>query len=87
MISIIVKDNKEKVFEVLLHLRDDTELLICENINQINRIMNRQLQIETYADGIEEYWTERGYQRSQGLYDKIVLEYNQANEDLLTRWK
>lgn len=37
MVNIIVKDNKEKVFEVLLHLRNETELLICKNINQINR--------------------------------------------------
>ena len=87
MISIIVKDNKEKVFEVLMHLRDETELLICGNINQINRKTNRDLQIETYSEGIEEYWTKRGYQRSQGLYDKLIIEYNQNNEDLLTRWK
>lgn len=87
MISILVKDNQNKEFEVLMHLGDETELLICGNINHINRKMNRKLQVETYADGIEEYWIKRGYTRNQGLYDKLIMEYNQAYEDLLTRWK
>lgn len=87
MISIILKDNTNKLFQEMMFLRDDTELLICENINTINRAGTPQFQIETHADGIAEYWEKRGYKRDNGLYDKIIIDYNQQNEKPLVRWK
>ena len=61
MIHIIIKDNKNKVFEILKNLREETELLICQNINTINGKMPPNIQIETYVDDIETYWIEKGY--------------------------
>jgi hypothetical protein len=87
MISILLKDNKNKVFQEMMFLRNETELLICDNIIKINKSGTEQLQIETFTDGIVEYWEERGYKRDNALYDKLILEYNQQNDKQLTRWK
>lgn len=87
MMNIIIKDNQNNLYEVFGHLRDETELLICGNINEINRKMNRQIQIEDYVQGLDDYWEKRGYKMEPGLYDKLVIEYNQQNEEHLTRWK
>lgn len=86
MIHIIIKDNKNKVFEILKNLREETELLICQNINTINGT-TPNIQIETYVDDIETYWIEKGYTIEQSLYDRLILDYNQKNTPLLTRWK
>lgn len=87
MISIILKDNKNKLFQEMMFLRDETELLICDNINTINRTEKQQLQIETHSDGIDEYWEQRGYKRDNVLYDNLIIEYNQRNDKQLTLWK
>lgn len=87
MISILLKDKKNKVFQEMMFLKNETELLICDNINQINKEATEQLQIETFADGIVEYWENRGYKRDNALYDKLIIEYNQRNDKQLTRWK
>ncbi|EKT4500011.1 hypothetical protein SL054_002492 [Flavobacterium psychrophilum] len=86
MIHIIIKDNKNKVFEILKNLREETELLICQNINTINGT-TPNIQIETYVDDIETYWIGKGYTIDQSLYDRLILDYNQQNTPLLTRWK
>lgn len=64
MIHIIIKDNKNKVFEILKNLREETELLICQNINTINGT-TPNIQIETYVDDIETYWIGKGYTLDQ----------------------
>ncbi|OAE90540.1 hypothetical protein FPG87_02735 [Flavobacterium psychrophilum] len=87
MISIILKDNKNKLFEVIRDLREETELLICNNIITINNNINQTLSIETFVEGIDKYWVEKGYNSEPGLYDKLIIEYNQNNTPLLTRWK
>ena len=86
MIHIIIKDNKNKVFEILKNLREETELLICQNINTINGT-TPNIQIETYVDDIATYWIGKGYTIDQSLYDRLILDYNQQNTPLLTRWK
>jgi len=87
MISIILKDNANKLFQEMMFLRDETEGLICDNIITINKTGTRQLQIETHVDGIAEYWEQRGYKRDNALYDKLIIEYNQQNGKPLVRWK
>lgn len=87
MISILLKDNKNKLFQEMMFLRDETELLICNNINIINRVGTERLQIEDFADGIAEYWEKEGYKRDNDLYDKLIIDYNQQNDKPLTRWK
>lgn len=87
MISILLKDNKNKIFQEMMFLRNETELLICDNIIKINKEGTEQLQIETFTNGIVEYWENRGYKRDNALYDKLIIEYNQRNDKQLTRWK
>lgn len=86
MISILLKDFQKKLMQEMLHLRDETELLICQNIRKIDKDGN-QLNIETLAEGVTEYWIKRGFILDNSLYDRLIIEYNQNNADVLTRWK
>ena len=85
--DIVLKDNINKLFQEMRFLKEETELLISDNINTINRKGTREFQIETHYIGIDEYWKQQGYEIDNELYDKIILEYNQQNEIPLTRWK
>jgi len=72
----------------MLSLSDETELLICDNINTINKT-GHLLQINSIdfnfsTSEIEKY----GWKVDNGLYDKLIIEYNNRvdKEKLLTRW-
>ena len=58
MISTLLKDNKHKLMQEMLHLRDETEALVCDNIIKINK-GEPYLNIETLADGMTDYWSKR----------------------------
>lgn len=87
MLNILLSDNKDKVFQKMLFLREETELLICKNINKINetghRLTINSIDIDTPVDSLEK----QGYKNDESLYDRLIIEYNQQNKDLLTRWK
>jgi len=87
MINILLRDNKNKLFQKMLFLSEETELLICKNINTINK-SGYQLNINTIDIGTPlEELEKQGYKNDEALYDKLIIEYNQQNKDLLTRWK
>jgi len=88
MRNILLKDNKNGLFQEMMFLRDDTELLICENINKINRKdESKYLNIETISDGISEYWEKQGYKRDMGLYNRLILEHINKHNELLEMWR
>jgi hypothetical protein len=87
MIHILLKDNRNRLFQKMLYLRVDTEVLICSNINTINK-SGHQLNINTIdIETSVEYWEKQGYKNDEALYDKLIIEYNQQNNDLLTGWR
>ena len=87
MINIILRDNKNKLFQKMLFLKEETELLICENINKINKsghqLNMNTIDIDTPLEDLEK----QGYKNDETLYDILIIEYNQQNNDLLTKWK
>ena len=91
IVNIMLKDNKNKVCQKMLFLREDTELLICENINTINKSEPEWFVNIEYID--PDFSTkdmeERGWKINDALYDKLILEYNNKPniEKLLTMWK
>jgi len=88
--SIIVRDNKKKVFHKILFLREETELLICENINIINRKYDGIFNINTLGEDLSTSYLENlGWKEDPSLYERLVIEYNHRDdkERLLTRWK
>jgi hypothetical protein len=71
----------------MLFLREETELLICDNINKLNKT-GHQLNINTIdLNSSFEELERQGYRNDDALYDRLIIEYNQQNTDLLTRWK
>ncbi len=86
MISILLQDHKNKLFQKMLHLSEETELLICQNVNTLNR-SGHQLNISTIDPGTPMNELEmRGYRAEEALYDKLILDYNQENSPLLKMW-
>jgi hypothetical protein len=88
--NIIVRDNKKKIFHKMLFLREETELLICENINTINRKYEGIFNINTLGEDLStSYLEDQGWKEDPSLYERLVIEYNnrEDKEKLLTRWK
>ncbi|RLD53914.1 MAG: hypothetical protein DRJ05_15625 [Bacteroidetes bacterium] len=84
MINIIIKDYVNKLMQEFHHLKEETELLINDNKNKIN-MKDYHLSVETLTDGTTKYWINQGYKIDNSLYDRLIIEYNQNNLDLLTR--
>lgn len=84
--NILLKDLSNKLMQKMLHLREETELLITNNINTLNQ-NGASLNIESFT-GIEtEYWLKNGFVVDHGLYDNLIIEHNnQEDAELLTRW-
>lgn len=88
-INILLQDNKNRLCQKMCFLRDETESLIYDNINTINRIeLNLALSsidINFSTSDLEK----QGWKVDEGLYDKLIIEYNNRSdkEKLLTRWK
>jgi hypothetical protein len=85
--NILLKDNRYKLMQEMLDLREETELLISGNINILNR-NGADLNIESFTGTETKYWLEKGFEIDQGLYDRLIIEHNnQKDVELLTRWK
>jgi len=75
----------------MLFLREDTELLICENVIAINKkdedacININTIDIDFLTLDLEN----QGWKIDDGLYEKLIIEYNSRNdiESLLKRWR
>jgi hypothetical protein len=87
MQNILLRDNKNKFFQKMLFLRNETEMPITENVIKINKTGHQlninDINIDTSTEELEK----QGYKNDEALYDKLIIEYNQNNKDLLTRWK
>jgi hypothetical protein len=86
MIDILLKDNLNKVLQEMRELREETELLIRENINKIN-LKKDYLDIEAFDSETLKYLINQGYEIDNSLYESLIIEYNNTNTELLTRWK
>jgi hypothetical protein len=89
LLNILLKDNKNNICQKMLSLREETELLICENINTINK-KELFLSIKTIDFGYSTLDLEhQGWKVDDGLYDKLIIEYNNSSEKekLLKFWK
>lgn len=87
MEHIVLIDHNNKKCEYMQSLREDVINLIQSNVCTI-QLDNRNIQIAS-ADVTfpTEYIKKLGYEHDQGLYDKLIIEYNNNHPDkLLTRW-
>jgi hypothetical protein len=88
VINIVLKDCKKRIYFPMLFLRPETEDLIMDNINTINRITGSLLQISNIEpDNDYSQWERQGWKLDQGLYEVAIIEYNQSHTPLLIRWK
>lgn len=89
LINILLFDEKNKLCQKMLSLREDTELLICNNINTINGdkpyLMIRTIDYDFSTFELEN----KGWKTDDGLYDKLIINYNNSKDriKILTRWR
>lgn len=81
-ISILLIDSINKLCQKMLFLRNETELLICNNVNTINRTDNKsQFSISTIESGYDlKHYLDKGYKVDDSLHDRLVLDYNNETE-------
>ncbi len=87
MEHILLIDHDNKKCDHMQFLREDVINLIQSNVCSI-QLDGRNIQIAS-ADITfpAEYQKRLGYEHDQGLYDKLIIEYNNNHPNkLLTRW-
>ncbi|WP_417875824.1 hypothetical protein [Winogradskyella sediminis] len=89
LLNIVVKDHRKKYYSRMHDLREEVELLICENINKMNKIEEMYLQSIQSIDRTTEMTEldKDGWSEDRGLYDRLVFEYQEKTGELMQRWK
>lgn len=85
MMNIILKDAKAKVFQVMRDLREETEMLVYDNMEKLNGT-GMFLLAQDFSKAAADDLVNSGYTEDAALYDRLIIEYNQTNEPLLKRW-
>jgi len=85
--NIVVKNHRKKLYSRMFDLREEVELLISQNINKMNEIEEMKLQQIQFIDRNENMveLNKMGWTEDQGLYDKLVFEYQEITGDLMQR--
>lgn len=85
--NLLIIDNANKQFDYYMHTSTDIQNHIISNILKINKKNSSALQIITDTDS--QHYENLGYIMNQGIYDKLLYNYN-ANlidgEKPLIRW-
>jgi hypothetical protein len=86
MISLLLEDFENKLFQKIQHLSEERELHIRNNIIALNKI---KLQYTVYFSEVNNsisHFKTKGYQEDPALYDRIIIEYNINTENNLKAW-
>lgn len=90
LLNILLRDNCNKICQKMLSLKEETELLICNNINAINKkngTANLKINTIDFNFSTNELVNE-GWRFDDGLYDRLIIQYNQdPDTDKLKRWQ
>ena len=87
LVNIVIKDNKNKIYQRLFNLRGETEELITSNVASI---INIGLDVNMHSIEFNQQMTElekRDWKEDDGLYERLLLIYQNKTGKLLTRWK
>lgn len=85
--SLVIVDNVNKKYHPYIWCTEHQALFIMKNINKINTKNNTYLTVQ--EDVNSDYFKNKGYEMDQGLFDKLVLEYNsnlKDDEERLDLW-
>lgn len=76
--SFIIVDDANKQFDYFMHVTLDREIHLNSNISKINKKNSTQLKPipDADADGYVKYYEDLGYSMNQGLYDKLISDFN-----------
>ena len=85
--NLVIVDHVNKKYHPYIHVSEKIELFICNNIIKINAKNNTCLVVQTDID--LNHFKKREYKMDQGLFDNLILKYNDnltANEKPLQLW-
>lgn len=86
--NLVIIDRANKQYHPYPTFTENSEMFICKNIIEINSKNNTSLIVQTNIDLT--ILNEEGLKINQGLFDKLVLDYNknlEEGEEPLKLWK
>ena len=87
LVNIVIRDNKNKLYQRMFNLREETEELITANVASfinINLDVNmHSIEFNQQMTGLEK----RNWKEDDGLYERLLLIYQDKTGKSLTRWK
>lgn len=87
MISILLEDSKNKLFQTIAHLSEERDLHIRKNINVLNKVEFKYTVYFSDVNNSIDNFKNKGYNQDLALYDRIIMDYNKDNpENMLTAW-
>jgi len=87
MISILLEDSKNKLFHIISNLSEERELHIRNNIIVLNNVGYQYTVYFWDTNDTTTNLIKKGYKEDQGLYDRRIIEYNNANPvNILIAW-
>ena len=86
--NIILRDNRNKKYQKINQIREETELLIYNNINVLNKedpfLTISSIEFNQPTVDLDN----SGWKEEDGLYDELIIEYNNNpnSSGLLKMW-
>ena len=85
--NFIVRDNHNKLYQTFWGESEERELLISKNIIKIHSITKQHININGVSpnfDSVEHLGPD--WKIDQGLYDKLVIDFNNLGGEILSAW-
>lgn len=85
--NLLIIDTVNKEFHPYMQVNEKIEMFIRGNIIKINRKYNSYF--EVHMDEEIRFWEDQGYKMNQGLFDKLIIDYNsdlREGEQRLDLW-
>ena len=85
--NFILRDNHNKLYQTFWGESSEREVLISKNINKIYIVTKQHININDVSPSFDpEEHLGPGWKNDQGLYDRLVIDFNRLGGELLSAW-
>ncbi len=83
--NFIVRDNKNKIYQTFWGESKERELQVAKNVFKIYEVTKQYVNINSVAPNFNpEEHLGPGWINNQGLYDKLVIDFNNLGGEILS---
>jgi hypothetical protein len=86
LFNVIINDHRNRTCEKILNIRGETEELITNNIAEIQKTGIDVNMFSISNNFTNEEIEKSGWKIKEGLYDSLIIEYNNNGGKILKRW-